>query len=581
MSETTPPTMTTTSTPPAPEPAPRPRRAKLTFAAIVIAVALATAGVTALLVNMFTRQQEARQPFVRIVDVTEQTTDPAEWGKNWPREYDSYKRTADVTRTRYGGSEAMPQQKLDRDPWLKRMYAGYAFSIDFRDRRGHAYMLFDQEHTERVTKKPQPGACLHCHASATTTWRRVGLEAQGKTLADVGPYDFDWPSVSKGFERMSTMSYADAHAELARTPDGSADGAKAAAAAPATKGATTRETLAAHSAAGANVHPVACIDCHDPKSMQLRVTRPGFVNGIRALAAGNDPTPHLPSVERWRQGSRKEPYDPNADATRQEMRSFVCGQCHVEYYCGPKETLFFPWGDGLKAEQIEQHYDKHKFPDGHRFYDWAHGETGAELLKAQHPEFEMWSQGTHARAGVACADCHMPYVREGAMKVSDHHVRSPMLMVNRSCQVCHPVAEDDLKGRVTTIQDRTHALIGRSSEALVAMLDAIKVARQAGSSAEQLAPVLALQRKAQWRLDFVSSENSMGFHAAQESARVLAESIDYSRQAVAAAQALHLGAPKTPAAVPATRPVEGVTPAGNAPPAPYKPLAQPEPTEKR
>jgi nitrite reductase (cytochrome c-552) len=315
--------------------------------------------------------------------------------------------------------------------------------------------------------------------------------------------------------------------------------------------------------------------------MQLRVTRPGFVKGIAALAAGGDPAPHLPSIERWRQGSKKQPYDPNADASRQEMRSFVCGQCHVEYYCGPKETLFFPWGDGLRAEQIEQHYDNHKFPDGHRFFDWAHGETGAELLKAQHPEFEVWSQGTHARAGVACADCHMPYVREGAMKVSDHHVRSPMLMVNRSCQVCHPVGEDDLKGRVTTIQDRTHALIARSSEALVAMLDAIKGARQAGATPAQLAPVLALQRKAQWRLDFIASENSMGFHAAQETARVLAESIDYSRQAVAAAQALHLTAPSAPAPVPATRPIEGITPAANAPPAPYKSLGQPEPPEKK
>src|SRR4051794_2083363 len=93
------------------------RRHKWTFAALVIAVALATAGVTALLINMFTRHQEAKVPFVRIVEVNELTTDPAEWAKNWPREYDSYQRTADVTHTRYGGSEAMPQQKLDRDPW--------------------------------------------------------------------------------------------------------------------------------------------------------------------------------------------------------------------------------------------------------------------------------------------------------------------------------------------------------------------------------------------------------------------------------------------------------------------------------
>jgi nitrite reductase (cytochrome c-552) len=324
-------------------------------------------------------------------------------------------------------------------------------------------------------------------------------------------------------------------------------------------------------------HPVACIDCHDPRSMQLRVTRPGFVRGIAALAASDDPTPHLPSIERWRKGSRKDGYDPNRDASRQEMRSFVCGQCHVEYYCGPKTTLFFPWGKGLRVEQIEDYYNNFKFPDGHRFFDWQHGETGAELLKAQHPEFETWSQGTHARAGVACADCHMPYVREGAMKVSDHQVRSPLLMINRSCQVCHPFPEDQLKARVDTIQNRTRDLIGRSSKALVAMLDAIKSARQAGATPEQLEPIHELQRKAQWRLDYVISENSMGFHAAQEVARILAESIDYSRQAESAAQALHLARPQSPAQVPATQPVEGVTPADKAPPAPYKSLTQPEP----
>jgi len=298
----------------------------------------------------------------------------------------------------------------------------------------------------------------------------------------------------------------------------------------------------------------------------LRVTRPGFVTGIAALASSSEPTPHLPSIEKWRKGSKKVAYDPNVDASRQEMRSFVCGQCHVEYYCGPRSTLFFPWANGLKVEQIESYYNNYKFKDtGERFNDWKHGETGAELIKAQHPEFEMWSQGTHAKAGVSCADCHMPYVREGAMKVSDHQVRSPLLMVNRSCQVCHPVPEAELVDRANTIQNRTHDLLGRSASALTDMLDAIKLARQAGITLEQLKPALELQRKAQWRLDFVASENSMGFHAAQESARVLAESIDYSRQAVSLAQSLHLTRPATPASLPATRPVEGITPMSKSP----------------
>jgi len=495
------------------------------FVTTLVASAGLASGSAALLTNIFTRKAEATKPFVRVVDVDETTIDPAPWGQNWPRQYDSYLRTVDETHTRYGGSEgAIPASRLEKDPYLVRLFAGYAFAIDFRERRGHAYMLYDQEQPKRVTERPQPGACLHCHASATAAWRRIGLEAEGKTLADA--QGFDWPAVLRGFEKMSGMSYVEAHAELMKTPDGTPN--PRAAEAKVVQAATTKEQLAAHMG---EAHPVACIDCHDPDTMGLRVTRPGFFLGIRALASSDEPVPHLPSVERWRKGDRKEPYDPNRDASRQEMRSFVCGQCHVEYYCGPKETLFFPWKNGLKVEQIEALYDQHRFPNGEDFHDFVHAETGAKVLKAQHPEFEMWSQGVHARSGVACADCHMPYVREGAMKVSDHWVRSPLLMINRACQTCHSFPEEEIEARVHAIQDRTKALMDRSGAALVAMLDAVKEAKAKGATEEELAPIHALQRKGQWRLDFVNAENSMGFHAPQEAARILGESIDYFRQA--------------------------------------------------
>jgi nitrite reductase (cytochrome c-552) len=264
--------------------------------------------------------------------------------------------------------------------------------------------------------------------------------------------------------------------------------------------------------------------------MQLRVTKPGFIRGIDALARSAEPVPHLPSIERWRKGDRAAAYDPNKDASRQELRSYVCGQCHVEYYCGPKTTLFFPWNNGLKVEQIEAYYDAYKFPDGHTFFDWKHAQTGAEVLKAQHPEFEMWSQGVHARSGVSCADCHMPYIREGAVKISDHHVRSPLLDVNRACQTCHRFPEEEMKARVQIIQDRTHALMGRAEDAVVALIGEIAAKKKAGVDEAALAPALALQRKAQWRVDFMNAENSMGFHAPQEAARILGEAIDYGRQ---------------------------------------------------
>ena len=477
----------------------------LVLTAVAAGCAVLFVLVAGLLTSIFERKQEARNPYVRLVEVSDETTDPAPWGINWSREFDDYKRTADVTRTRFGGSEALPAEKAAAFPWLTRMFAGYAFAIDYRDRRGHAYMLQDQQATRRVTERKQPGSCLQCHTSVIPTYRRLG-----------------GGDVFKGFDALNKLTYGDAHAEVVKT--GSAN--------PVAGGTTTTFTHVD------GAHPVSCVDCHDPKSMELRVTRPGFIRGIQALAAGTAPVPHLESIARWRNGSRAIPYDPNVDASRQEMRSFVCGQCHVEYYCGPKTTLFYPWNNGLQVEQIESYYDSYAFPDGHRFYDWQHEETGAEVLKAQHPEFETWSQGIHARSGVACADCHMPYKREGAMKVSDHWVRSPLTNVSRACQVCHPYAEAEIQQRVDVIQARTHELMGRAAAALVDMLDAVKAAKASGATDAQLAAVRALQRHAQWRLDFVAAENSMGFHAPQESARILAEAIDFSRQGQIAAREL-------------------------------------------
>jgi len=434
----------------------------------LIGVAAVTVLLLALLTNIFERKQEARQAFVRLVDVTEDTMDPKVWGQNWPLQYDSYLRTALPTTTKYGGrgagaSDGGPaEQKLDRDPWLKRIFAGYAFSIDYRDRRGHAYALFDQEQTRRVTEKQQPGACLQCHASNLALYRFAGKG-----------------DVRKGFELVSGMPYREA-----------------------------REMKDDHGQPLVQ-HPVACVDCHEPKTMAVRVTRPGFIAGIKAFKA--------------KQGMAD--YDPNRDATRQEMRSFVCGQCHVEYYFkGPGKVVTYPWANGLKVEEIEAYYEREGFTD------WVHAETGTKLLKAQHPEFEVWSQGVHARAGVACADCHMPYQRVGALKVSDHWVRSPLLNLNRACQTCHAVPEKELEARVLSIQDRHHALLQRAAKATTDMLDAMVAAKKEGASEATLQAAAAQHRKAEWRLDFVAAENSMGFHAPQELARILGEVIDHARQ---------------------------------------------------
>jgi len=510
------PTPTQAST--APQPAAKSPRSWGLWSVFVVAL-LANLMVVGLLISIFERRQEATRPFLRVVEVDELTTDPTPWGRNWPFQYDSYRQPVDDERSTHGGSDALPASKLEESPWLKRLYDGYAFSIDYREARGHAFMLVDQEQTRRVTEAKQSGACLHCHASVIPTYRRLGREAEQLpvTPEDLAG-DFDWPRVLAGFELLGKMEYAGAHAELLKTPTS-----------------LCQEDGSPCVGVG---HPVSCVDCHDPNTLSLRVTRPGFLQGISDLAGSDDEVPHLPSIKQWRAGKRQAPYDPNQLASRQEMRTFVCAQCHVEYYCATRETLFYPWKNGLKVEQIEQTYDEHLFPDGSPFYDYLHGETGAPIYKAQHPEFELWSQGIHARAGVSCADCHMPYERQGAMKVSSHSVRSPMLNINRSCQVCHKVPEAELKARVDIIQNRTKTLMEQAAVAMTDMLDALQELQAQNVTDEQLQPLFKLQRQAMWRLDFISSENSKGFHADQESARILAESIDFSRQAQAGAYRL-------------------------------------------
>ncbi|MHB1305597.1 MAG: ammonia-forming cytochrome c nitrite reductase subunit c552 [Limisphaerales bacterium] len=437
------------------------------IAATVFASLLAVGGL-ALLTNIMERKQEAKNPYFRVIELTDDIEDPAVWGKNFPVQYDDYRRTVDQVRTKYGGSEAMPrtpsqvdprstlaQSKLEEDPRLKKMWAGYAFAIDFREERGHAYMLDDQTFTGRQ-QKPQPGTCMNCHASTYLTYKKLG--------------DGD---LVKGFEKVNAMPYAEARALVN--------------------------------------HPVACIDCHDATNLQLRITRPAFMEGIQAFKAS--------------QGVKD--YQVNRDASRQEMRSLVCAQCHVEYYFkGQEKRLVYPWHNGLKVENILAYYDEVKHQD------WVHTDTGASSLKAQHPEFELWSQGIHARSGVACADCHMPYKRVGAQKVSDHHVRSPLLNINRACQTCHKWSEEELKGRVETIQDRTHKMRELAMDALMDLIDDLKAARATGVSTNDAGLVAAqdFQRKAQFYLDFVEAENSTGFHAPQEATRILGESIDFSRK---------------------------------------------------
>ncbi len=463
-----------------------PHTGRAIIAAVVFA-ALAAIAIAALLVNILERKLEARRTFFRVTAIDDNTGDPARWSENFPLHYELWRQTVDMTRTRYGGSEALPrtpsamdprhvisQSKIEEDPRLARMWDGYAFSVDFREERGHAYMLEDQTFTRRVTEFKQPGTCLNCHASTYLAYKQLG---EGDII--------------EGFGKLNQMPYAEARKLV--------------------------------------THPVSCIDCHDPETMRLRITRPAFIEGIRAYKASQG----MPD------------YDVNQMAAAQEMRSYVCGQCHVEYYFkGDEKRLTYPWAKGLKVDQIMAYYEEAGFKD------WIHKKTGAPALKAQHPEFEMWNQGVHARSGVACADCHMPYRREGGLKISDHHVRSPLLNMNRACQGCHHFSEEEMKSRVEEIQGRFFGARNIAMDALMELIDDIAAARSAGAPETRVAEAQGFQRKAQFYLDFVEAENSTGFHAPGEALRILTESVNFSRQgqnAVKAGSARRAASNQTPA----------------------------------
>ena len=429
----------------------------------------------------------------RLPSLTEQTIDPAEWGKLFPAQYAGYLRTSERTGTKYGGggSGAAARSRLDENPRLKTLFAGYAFGADYRARRGHAYMLSDQRETLRVQAPfNQSGACLQCHSSNVTVYRSQGIaDGASGSLSDPLASRNGYAQLLRGFEKVGKMPFEEATKLVS--------------------------------------HPLACIDCHDPKTMSLRVTRPAFIQGIRAFAASEATAALFPSIEKWRAGNRADPYDPNETASRQELRSFVCGQCHAEYGHGSETTLFYPWNNGLKGDDIESYYNSYKMPDGRIFSDWKHAESGADVLKAQHPEFELWSQGIHSRSGVSCADCHMPSGKEGETRVSDHWVRSPLLGKLEACQDCHKsTTAEEVRAEVEDIQERTNRMLRRAEESVVDLIRAIAAARAEGYEDMQLLEAQEFQRGAQWRVDFIGSENSMGVHASGEAFRMLTEAID-------------------------------------------------------
>ncbi len=366
-----------------------------------------------------------------------------QWGLNYPREYNTWKKTAETDfRSKHLGNA--PEDVLEHRPNMVVLWAGYAFSRDYSAPRGHMYTLDDMRASLRTgtpgngVADMQPSTCWSCKS----------------------------PDVPRMIQKMGA-------AEFYKQP---------------------------WSAMGSEVvNPLGCADCHDPATMNLVITRPALVEAFQ------------------RQGRDV------ADASPQEMRSLVCAQCHVEYYFkGDGKYLTFPWDKGSTVEDMEAYYDEVQFTD------WTHAVSKAPMLKAQHPDYELFILGAHAQRGLSCADCHMPYISEGGIKYSNHQVMSPLKNISSTCQTCHRDSEENLRNYVYERQDKALEIRNRVETELAKAHILAKAAWDNGATPEEMAATLKLLRQAQWRWDFGVASHGASFHAPIETQRVLAHALDKS-----------------------------------------------------
>jgi len=423
------------------------RNAGLSLLAATIMVMLVAAIVVLLGllgVSIAERRWEAQRPALVVKPMAQWEPNSAAWGQNYPVEYESYLRTRITdTETKYGG--AYPRDYLNADPNIVILFAGYGFSADYRQARGHYYAIQDVTGTKRIKRPFNAGTCWTCKSTDVP-----------RLMSQMGIKEF----------------YATNFHELKKEV----------------------------------THPIGCQDCHDPQTMRLQITRPALKEAFTAMGR-----------------------DINT-ATHQEMRSLVCAQCHVEYYLrtdtkvGLKDYLVFPWRKGTALEDILAYYDELDFSD------YVHPISGTPIIKAQHPDYELYLTGIHAFRNIACADCHMPYHSEGGVKYTDHHVQSPLLNIANSCAVCHRWSEGEIRSRVESIQTKVEKAKLAAEAALVRAHFDVAAAVQAGAAPENLGQVRKLLRRAQFRWDFIASNNGMGFHAPQESMRLLGEAASLAQE---------------------------------------------------
>jgi len=263
---------------------------------------------------------------------------------------------------------------------------------------------------------------------------------------------------------------------------------------------------------------VACVDCHDSRDMSLRISR-GFTLGKALESLKVDPS----------------------KLTRQDMRSLVCAQCHVTYNIRKDGSMksvgiYFPW-QGSRWGDISVENVIRQIRSDPSVGEWKQNVTGFKLAFIRHPEFEMFSANSvHWKAGVSCADCHMPYTRVGAFKVSDHRVTSPLKNDSKACMQCHSETGDWLREQVTAIQDRTASLMLRSGYATATAAKLFELANDAEAAGRKIDKELYAKARdyyeeAFYRTSYVGAENSVGFHNPTEAARILGDAIAFAGKA--------------------------------------------------
>lgn len=251
------------------------------------------------------------------------------------------------------------------------------------------------------------------------------------------------------------------------------------------------------------MNTVGCSDCHDARTMDLKPARPAL-------------------YEAWHRAGKDV-----KKASHQEMRSLVCAQCHTEYYFEKdnNQYLKFPQDRGLTCEDAEAYYDSLGF------YDYIHPLSKAKILKAQHPGYEMFKQGIHGQRGLSCADCHMPYMQEGGIKYTDHHVQSPLAKIDRTCQTCHRQDAETLRQNVYERQKKVYDFAVKvNHELALAHLEA-EFAWKKGATEAEMTKTLDDIRKSQWRWDYSLASHGAAFHAPQEVMRLLANAMTYAKDA--------------------------------------------------